>query len=133
MHFNKKIGTFAVRAAAAFLLLAGSWLALGQKPPAQAAAASTQPSAQDAVLQPFIDAETLAVAHIDAGKLDTAAIEKYAVALMDDAKLADSDPSRKNLTTARAAADVFLARFKQLGGRHVYVVVAHSDIWPHMQ
>jgi hypothetical protein len=100
----------------------------------QGAAASGTATAQpDRFLAPFIDEETIAVVHLDVGKIDTAVIEKYVAGMMDEAKVPADDAQRKALIAGRAAADVFLARFKQLGGRHVYLVFSHPDIWPSMQ
>src|SRR3954447_19920891 len=61
----------------------------------------------DAFLEPFIDGETVVVAHLDAGAVDTAAIEKYFLAPLDEAKVAVDDNTRKDLAVTRAAADVF--------------------------
>ncbi|HVT79600.1 MAG TPA: hypothetical protein VHM90_02995, partial [Phycisphaerae bacterium] len=101
--------------------------------PATRAVAVPPTGRVDAFLDPFIDGETTVVAHLDAAAIDTAAIEKYLLAPLDEAKVPADDPTRQQIGAARAAADVFLARFKQLGGRHVYLVMSHPDIWPHMQ
>lgn len=123
-----------VRVPSMFLAFALLLFSLGQSAPSSPA---TPPAAQaarvDPFLETFIDADTLGVAHLDVSRIDTAVIEKYILGLLDDAKVAADDHVRKQLPTLRTAADVFLARFKQLGGRHVYLVTAHADIWPHMQ
>ena len=59
--------------------------------------------------------------------LDTAAIESYITGFMNDAKPPAEDP-RQALAASRAAADAFLARFKQLGGRHAVVISSMADL-----
>ncbi len=112
------------------LLLLIALLALPARTFAQAATTRAAPAD---FLAPFIDSQTIAVAHLDATKIDTAALQKYITELMDAAKVPADDDLRKNMTLAKGVADVFLTRFQQLGGRHVYALLSHPDIWPHQQ
>src|SRR5437879_4729095 len=84
------------------------------------------------VVAPYVNEQTLEVGHADLTKVDTAEIEKYVVGLMDNAMVPADDAMRKEMAVTRAAADVWLARFKGLGGRHVFALIAHQDIWPGM-
>lgn len=120
------------------LALLCATLALAQTPPPATApggagAMGWVPSPDDKFLASFIDDQTIAVAHLDASKLAAAAMDKYVASLLDDAKVPADDSTRQELAAARAMADVFLARFKQLGGRHVYALLSHPDLWPHQQ
>ena len=62
-------------------------------------------------LAPYMDSQTLAVAHADFSKVDTAAIEKVVTGVFDDLKVPADDQYRKELSLARVAADGFLVRF----------------------
>jgi prepilin-type processing-associated H-X9-DG protein len=87
----------------------------------------------NAFLAPFLDDQTIAVAHVDAAKIDTATLQTYIKSLVDEFHMPPDANLDKQLTDARAAADSFLNRFRQLGGRHLFAVLNQPDLWPHLQ
>ncbi len=123
---------------AAIAAMAFALLSLSANLPAQTTAPAPAPKPltageMAAFLAPYVDNQTVAVAHVDTAMLDPAAIESFVNEMMDVGKLPPKDEARDSIHTARIAADAFLARFKELGGRHVYAALAHPDAWPAMQ
>jgi prepilin-type processing-associated H-X9-DG protein len=128
------IGRKLVRTAVAAVLALWCVAAWGQAAGSRGAAVGAPPAAAfdgNAFMAPFVDEQTIAVAHLDVGKIDTGAIETYVKGLMDEMKMpAEDQPA---LPQARKEVDAFLAKFKQAGGRHVVAVLSHADIWPSLQ
>jgi prepilin-type processing-associated H-X9-DG protein len=120
------IGLLVVAAAASAQTTTAPTPRAGTAAPATAAA----PVDANTFIAPFLEADTLAVAHLDAAKIDTAALQTYLKSLVDELHLPPEAVSDKQLADARTQADTLLARFKQLGGRHLFAVLSQSDLWP---
>lgn len=114
-----------VAAVAVMAMAAGT--ALAQGAPARGGDAAVD---FNAAIATYVDAQTILVGHVDLGQVDTAAAEAFVTRMLDAAQTPADDRMRQELAAARAGVDGFLARFKQLGGRHVFLVMAQSDIYP---
>lgn len=106
---------------------------------AAAAARAQTPGAADSaklmssVLAPMMDNQTLVVAHADAAKIDPDAIEKLFIDLLDAGKVPAGDEHRKNVMQIRLVLDAYVSKFRALGGRHVFFLVSHTDLWSFVQ
>src|ERR1035437_6195117 len=96
------------------------------------AAARAEGLGKAEVLRPYLDSQTLFVAHLDASKIDVAAMEKFAKEILDSAKVPDADDVTKQIHAMSGVAAAQIAQFGKLGGRHVYTVVSHTDLFPNM-
>src|SRR5262245_48278344 len=86
--------------------------------PAQAA--TPDPATSAAILAPYLDEQTIAVAHIDLDAFDFPAVLDYAAATLPDLK-ARTDELRTQWTVARAM-------FLTAGFHHAYLVFSLADI-----
>jgi hypothetical protein len=93
------------------------------------------------MIAPCIDEQTMLVAHVDISALDMAAIEQFAGEVLAQGMPAGGGGGtgdqgvqeiRKQMAMQRLAAEGFLARIRQLGGRHLFVVLNHQDLFPSM-
>ena len=107
-------GSIAILTVAAVALASGR--AWGQ---AAKAPGDFDPVARANVIAPFIDEQTVAVAHVDLARIAVDAVAKEAVGWAPQAKA--------EIDQAGLAAGAWLAGFRRAGGREVYVVVSLAD------
>jgi prepilin-type processing-associated H-X9-DG protein len=121
---------YVMRMLAGVAVVAMAGLLMGQGRGAAAGGVGGGDVDANGVVAPYVDGQTILVGHVDVGQLDTGAVEAFIGRMLEARPAPANDWARREMAAARLAVDGFLARFKQLGGRHVFVVMAHQDIYP---
>jgi prepilin-type processing-associated H-X9-DG protein len=109
-------------------LVAVALVAMGQ-------AAATRPAGGEvdvnAAVRPFVDVDTLLIAHADLGRVDLAQVQAFIEVTMQ-APAQDGAELRQRLGMERIAAEGYLARLKGFGVRHAFLVMNQADAYPAM-
>ncbi len=93
---------------------------------ASAAPAPFDPAARAREIAPFIDAQTVAVAHVDVSRVDVEAAFARLVRIADLSK----SPDAREIARVKTLAAEWASQFLAAGGRDIYVVVSLADIPP---
>ncbi|MEI8197536.1 MAG: hypothetical protein WCI73_16705, partial [Phycisphaerae bacterium] len=106
---------------------------------AQTAAPATAPAPipltgaeMAAFVAPYVDDQTFLVGHLDVAQVDTGAAGKFVMEIFAEAKVPATDEIRE-VSGGFGMLEGVLGRFRQWGGRQVYMVAAHLDVWPGWQ
>jgi hypothetical protein len=92
--------------------------------PLQAAEDRFDPEARAKTIAPFLDAQTIALAHVDFSRVD---VDRLAAIFADTAQL-----PAEEVMPFKQAAGPWITGFKNAGGRELYLVISAEDLPRHL-
>jgi len=105
-------------------------VAVALSPTITSAAESPVPADRAGVIAPFIDEQTIAVAHVDTTRVDLDAIESLITTIVRDAEpdATATHPALTCLAEVKQTAQKWIADFVRAGGRDIYLVASLADL-----